>query len=230
MNFLFEGLKEAVNILLSFDEGFLTIVWVSLKVSFLAILSATMIGVPLGVFLSFKCFPGQKIVINMLHTLMSAPTVVIGLTVYAMLSRQGPLGQWELLYTQPAMILGQMLLALPIIASLTITAVRNLDKRVQMTVASLGATPFQELKMLFHEASYGILAAIIAGYARVFSEIGISMMLGGNIKGYTRNITTAIALETGKGEFSVSLALGIILLIAAFLINFLFSSIQKQAK
>lgn len=230
MQYIADGLAEAIRIILTLDKEFVGIVSVSLMVAFASTTLATIFGVSFGVFVTQKRFPGRSAVITILNTLMSMPTVVVGLLVYSFLSRRGPLGPLGLLYTRTAMIIGQFILAFPIIAGLTATSIRSLDSRIRVTVLSLGADPVQGFLMFIREARFGILAAIVAGFGRVFAEIGISMMLGGNIRGYTRNITTAIALETSKGEFALAIALGIILLTVAFTINGLFMVFQKKAR
>lgn len=230
MQYIADGLAEALRIILTLDREFVGIVFVSLTVAFASTTLATIFGVSFGVFVTQKKFPGRSAVITILNTLMSLPSVVVGLMVYSFLSRRGPFGPLGLLYTRTAMIIGQFILAFPIIAGLTATSIRSLDRRIRVTVLSLGADPAQGFRMFLHEARFGILAAIVAGFSRVFAEIGVSMMLGGNIKGYTRNITTAIALETNKGEFALGIALGIILLIVAFTINCLFMVFQRKAR
>jgi tungstate transport system permease protein len=230
MDYIVGGLREAIGMIFSFNREFLEIVSVSIKVSFISVTLATIAGVPLGIFVVQKRFLGKEAVVTTLNTLMSLPTVVVGLTVYSMLSRKGPLGELGLLYTLAAMVIGQFILATPIVSGLTIASIKGLDKRIGPTIASLGANPMQEFFMFLHEARFGIMAAVIAGFGRVFAEVGISMMLGGNIKGYTRNITTAIALETSKGEFTLGIALGIILLAVALAINILFSYFQRKVK
>ncbi len=230
MEYLFEGLKQALKIISSLDEHFLSAVFVSLKVSFSSITLAALVGVPFAVFLAKKEFFGREVIFTILNTLMSIPTVVIGLMVYSFISRVGPLGNIGMLYTPFAIMIGQFILVLPIICALTISSIKSLDKRIFDTIASLGANFTQGFCMFLHEARFGICAAIIAGFGRVFGEIGISMMLGGNIKGYTRNITTTIALETSKGEFALGLALGIVLLTIAFSVNILFTYFQKRAQ
>ncbi|MCG2712322.1 MAG: ABC transporter permease [Candidatus Omnitrophica bacterium] len=230
MDYIANGLKEALRIIFSFEREFLSIVAVSIKVSFSSTLLAAITGVPFGIFIAQKKFPGRDCVFTLLNTLMSLPTVVVGLMVYSFLSRRGPLGELGLLYTLSAMIIGQFILIFPIISGLTVTAVRSLDKRIKTTVISLGADSVQGFWMFLREARLGIAAAIIAGFGRVFAEVGVSMMLGGNIKAYTRNITTAIALETSKGEFALGIALGIVLLTVAFTINFFLTKLQKRLK
>jgi tungstate transport system permease protein len=228
LEFVLAGVKEAFWIIISFDMEFLEIALVSLKVSFASIALASLSGVPFGILLARKQFPGRNFITSLVNASMSVPTVVVGLLVYSLLSRSGPLGDLGLLYTLTAMIIGQALLAFPIVSGLTLAAMNSLDKRIPVTIASLGATAYQSALMYLREARYGIAAAVTAGFSRVFAEIGVSMMLGGNIKGYTRNITTAIALETGKGEFAIGIALGLVLLITAVVINLLFNRFQSK--
>ena len=230
MEYILNGVKEAFIIIFSFEEKFLEIVFVSIKVSFASTVLGTLLGVPVGILVAEKKFFGRNTVITILNTLMSLPTVVVGLMLYSLLSRRGPFGGVGLLFTPTAIIIGQSVLIFPIISGLTITAIRSLDKRVWTTAMSLGADRYQGFLIFLHEARYGILAAVIAGFSRVFAEVGVSMMLGGNIKGYTRNITTAIALETSKGDFSLGIALGFVLLTVAFTINLMFTNFQKRMR
>lgn len=230
MEYITGGLAEAFRIILSEDREFLVVVWVSLLVATTSTVLATVAGVPFGILVARGRFHGRQAVIAVLNTLMSLPTVVVGLLVYSFLSRRGPLGSLGLLYTRTAMVIGQFILAFPIIASLTVTAVRGLDKRIDTTIISLGADRRQGLRMFLHEARFGILAAVIVGFGRVFAEVGISMMLGGNIRAYTRNITTSIVLETSKGEFAMGIALGLVLLAVAFAINGMLILLQRRAK
>jgi len=183
--------------------------------------------VPLGFIIATRQFPGKRTVATILNTLMALPTVVVGLTVYAFISRRGPLGMFGLLYTQTAMVIGQIILATPIIAALTMSAIQGVDVKVRKTALTLGATATQAAWTVLSEAKFGLMAAIIAGFGRIIAEVGSAMMIGGNIKGSTRTITTAIALETSKGEFGLGIALGIILLIIAFGINILLHHFQK---
>jgi len=230
LDYIFGGIKEACIVIGSLDNEFISIVLVSLRVAGTSTLLAALVGVPLGIFIAVKKFRGRRLVITMFHTLMSMPTVVVGLLVYTFICRRGPLGDLGLLYSLTAMIIGQFILALPIITSLAISAVSGVDKRIHQTLITLGADHRQRFRMFLIETRYGIIAAIVAGFGRVFAEIGVSMMLGGNIKGYTRNITTAIALETSKGEFALACALGIVLLAVAFVINGLLIFVQGKAK
>ena len=230
MDYIVDGFREALRIILSADGEFLAVVWVSLLMACTSTALTTLAGVPFGVMVARCTFRGRHVVIAVLNTLMSLPTVVVGLLVYSFLSHRGPLGGLGLLYTRTAIVTGQFILAFPIVAGLTVTAVRGLDERIDMTVRSLGADNRQGFRMFLHEARFGILAAVVAGFGRVFAEVGVSMMLGGNIKAYTRNITTAMALETSRGEFALGIALGIVLLTVAFTINGLLMLLQRKAR
>lgn len=230
MNPLGEGLVEALKLIGRLDRELLDIVSVSLTVSFTSTLGASVTGVSFGIFVAQKDFRGRQAVIAALNALMSLPTVVVGLLIYSFLSRRGPLGELGMLYTPWAMVIGQLILAFPIIAGLTVASVRSLDKRIRATALSLGADERQSFRLFLHEARFSILAAVMAGFGRVFAEIGVSMMLGGNIRGYTRNIPTAIALETSKGEFALAMALGLILVFVAFSVNAAFSYAQFRAR
>jgi tungstate transport system permease protein len=230
MDYILEGLKAAVKLIITLDREMFSIAFVSLKVSTLSTLLATLLGIPFGFTIAIKDFWGKRGVITMLNTLMALPTVVIGLLVYSFISRRGPLGAMGLLYTPGAMVMGQTILAFPIIAAFSLSATLGVDKRVEKTALTLGANGLQTALFILAEGRLAFLSAIIAGFGRVFAEVGVSMMLGGNIRGFTRNITTAIAFETGKGEFALGIALGIILLSVAFSINILFHHFQQQTR
>lgn len=229
MDYIAQGFGEAIRIILRLDREFLSTVLVSVKVALISTTLATVAGVPFGIMVAERRFRGRQAVVIVLNTLMSLPTVVVGLLVYSFLSRRGPLGGLGLLYTQTAMVMGQFVLAFPIIAALAVSSVVGLDRRVRLTVLSLGADSGQSFRMFLHEARFGILAAVIAGFGRVFAEVGVSMMLGGNIRAYTRNITTSIALETSKGEFALGIALGIVLLLVALAVNTLFELLRRKS-
>jgi len=196
-------------------------VGVSLKTSGLAALIASAVAVPAALFLSGRDFRGKKLILVVNQTWMAAPTVVIGLLFYSLLSRSGPLGGLGLLYTQAAMTVGQVFLILPLIVGFSYTALRQVDKRARPTALTLGATPRQAGWVVLREARYALLIAVLAGFARAVSEVGIAMMLGGNIRNATRNITTSIALETAKGEYRNGIILGAILLAVTLGINIL---------
>ena len=196
-------------------------IWVSLKTSGLAALVASAIAVPAALFLAGRDFRGKRFVLLINQTWMAAPTVVIGLLFYSLLSRSGPFGRLGLLYTQTAMTVGQVFLILPLIAGFSYTALRQVDKRARLTALTLGASRRQAGWVVLREAKYALLIAVLAGFARAISEVGIAMMLGGNIRNATRNITTSIALETAKGEFRNGVVLGAVLLVITLGINLL---------
>jgi tungstate transport system permease protein len=196
-------------------------IWVSLKTSGLAALIASTLAVPAALFLAGRDFRGKRLVLLINQTWMAAPTVVIGLLFYSLLSRNGPFGRLGLLYTQTAITVGQVFLILPLIVGFSYTALRQVDKRARLTALTLGASRRQAGWVVLREAKYALLIAVLAGFARAISEVGIAMMLGGNIRNATRNITTSIALETAKGEFRNGVALGVVLLVITLGINLL---------
>jgi len=196
-------------------------IWISLKTSGLAALAASLLAVPAALFLAGREFRGKRAILLINQTWMAAPTVVIGLLFYYLLSRSGPLGRFGLLYTQTAMTIGQVFLILPLITGFSYTALRQVDRRARLTALTLGASRRQAGWVVLREAKFALLVAVLAGFARAISEVGIAMMLGGNIRNATRNITTAIALESAKGEFSNGVILGAILLVLTLGINIL---------
>jgi tungstate transport system permease protein len=228
MELLFDSIRSAFLLLLAFDEELFAIVLVSLKVSGISTLLASCCGLPLGFVIAFTVFRGKRLLITCLNTLLALPTVVIGLLVYSFISRRGVLGSLELLYTQKAIVIGQVILIIPVVTTLTIAAISRIDKRYRKTALTLGANGYQMAWVVFKEARYGIIAAVIAAFGRVIAEVGISMMLGGNAKGFTRTMTTAMALEYDKGEFILAVALGVILMCFAFGINLLFHFFQGR--
>jgi len=225
---LFEATQQAFALLLGGDPKLWGIIWVSLRVSTLALISAIPPAVALGFVLATFSFPGRRVLVILLQTLLALPTVVVGLIFYLVLSRQGPLGEWHWLFTQDAMILGQAVLAFPILAAMTLSAVQSVDARAAETAKTLGAKPLQAVWTVLVEARFAVMAAIATGFGRVLSEIGCAMMVGGNIAGMTRNITTAIALETSKGEFAQGIALGVVLVILALAVNFAMAFFQGK--
>jgi tungstate transport system permease protein len=191
--------------------------------------ASLIIGIPLGFLLGYYSFPGKRQTRAVVDTLLALPTVVVGLLVYAFISRRGPLGELGLLFTIPGIALAQTILVTPIVVSLTATAIESLDRRLRPTLIALGAQGRQLATTSLLEAKYAVLMAAVAAYGRAISEVGISMMVGGNIKWHTRTITTAIALETGKGEFAMGIALGIVLLLMAFLANSLLMILKRRS-
>jgi tungstate transport system permease protein len=228
MESFLHGFAEAFRLILQLDPILFGIILLSLKVSGLALLLATVLGLPLGGLLGLKRFPGHDLAISVTNTLMGLPPVVVGLIVYLLLSRRGPLGFMGLLYSPSAMIIAQTILALPIVTALCHSAIRSVDPLIRQAARTLGATPRQEILAVIHEARYGILSAIIAAFGRVMAEVGSILIVGGNIAGYTRVMTTTIALETDKGNFELALALGIILLAISFIINAALHQVQKR--
>ena len=219
MGYLTESLLTALDLIVSLDRDVRLTVWISLYTSSCAIVLATLVGIPLGLWLGLAKFRGRRMLITLLNTLMALPTVVVGLLLFGLFSRQGPLGPLGLLFTPGAMIAGQMILATPIVANYVLAAVAGADQRIINTALTLGATRVQAVIQLVREIRFGVMAAVIAGFGRVIAEVGVAMMLGGNIRGATRTMTTAIALETSKGEFAFGLSLGLVLLGVALLVN-----------
>lgn len=228
MDLLIDSLLSAIGLIVALDPEMTEIVKVSLQVSTASTLIAALIGVPLGFWISFTEFTGKRLTITVLNTLLALPTVVIGLFVYAFISRRGIFGLLGLLYTQKAIVVGQVILILPVVTVLTIAAISRIDPRYRKTALTLGANRLQAAWIVFREARFGVIAAVIAAFGRVISEVGISMMLGGNIKGFTRTMTTAMALEYDKGAFTLAVALGIVLLLISFGMNLLFRFLQGR--
>jgi len=214
-------LWEALKLITSGDRELVTICMTSLRFATTSIILASLVGIPLGFILKLKTFPGRKSILIIINSLMALPTVVVGLLVYSMVTRTGPLGSMGLLFTPVAVIIGQIILVLPIVTSMVYGSVSNMDPRLPDTLKTLGASGVSYNLMLLKEMKGPILSAVLAGFGRVIGEVGVSMMLGGNIRWYTRTITTTISLQTSKGEFEMGLALGIVLMAIAFILNFL---------
>lgn len=228
MQSIIEGFLKAFSLILTLDRELVGIIILSLQVSGTALLIASLIGIPAGTIAGLMKFPGRGFIIMLSNTFMGLPPVVVGLFVYLILSRSGPLGFIGLLYTPSAMIVAQIILALPIVTSLCHSAIVNVDPIIGQAAATLGATPYQKALTIVREARHGIFAGIIAGLGRVMAEVGAILIVGGNIAGYTRVMTTTIALETDKGNFELALALGIILLIISLIINMVLYMFQKK--
>lgn len=228
MNSIAQGFIRAVELILHLNPDLIGIIFLSLKVSGLALIIATILGLPTGAMLGLTRFPGRGLVVSTINTFMGLPPVVVGLFVYLLLSRRGPLGFLGLLYTPSAMVIAQTILAVPIVTALCHTAIVNVDPIIRLAARTLGATSLQETVALIREARYGILSAIIAAFGRVMAEVGSILIVGGNIAGYTRVMTTTIALETDKGNFELALALGIILLTISFIINAALHVVQRK--
>jgi len=227
VDYLLAGFIKALELLVQGDAQTYSAVWTTVRLSSLSMAASLVLGIPLGFGLGFYSFPAKKPVRTVVDTMLALPTVFIGLLVYAFISRQGPLGEMGLLFTIPGIAIGQTILALPIVIALTATAVEGLDRRLRPTLLTLGADGRQVALTTLWEARFAVLAAGVAAYGRVVTEVGISMMVGGNIKWHTRTITTAVALETGKGEFATGIALGVILVLIAFGVNLALSRLRR---
>ena len=230
MSYLSQSLTKAFILIFSFDPDVYFIIWTSVRIALTSALLSTLAGIPLGLFLALKEFRGKRIVTTILNTLMAVPTVVIGLMVYSFLTRKALLGSLGLLFTPSAIVIGQFFLATPIITAMVFSLTHGKEKRIIKTALGLGATRLGALAAFLGEIKIPLLAAVMAGFGRVIGEVGISMMLGGNIYHLTRTMTTAIALETAKGEFSLGLALGLILLLVALTVNSIVSYINYRSE
>jgi tungstate transport system permease protein len=228
MDFLLQGLLKAIELLRTVDPETFSAVYATLLVSAQSLAVTLALGLPLGFCLGYFDFGGKRQIRVVVDTLLSLPTVFIGLLVYAFFTARGPLGQMELLFTLPGIAVGLTILALPIVVALSATAVESMDRQLRVTLISLGASRSQLFLSTLWEARHGVIAAMLTAYGRVMTEVGIAMMVGGNIKWQTRTITTAIALETNKGEFAMGIALGLVLLLVAFGVNLSVSFLRKR--
>jgi len=218
MDEIITGITQAINLILTLNPEVMRIAALSVYISLAATLLAACVSIPLGGLIHFRKFRGKRTLKIIIQTLYSVPTVVVGLLLYLLLSRSGPLGVFGLLFTPEGMIIGQTLLIIPITTGLVISALSGVDQNISDTLVSLGATEFQSILQIVKEARLAILSAVILAFGRAISEVGVAMMIGGNIAGHTRVLTTAIALQTGMGDFGFSIALGIILLIIALFV------------
>ena len=228
MSLLVDGFKEAIELLISGNDSVYSAIIVTITVSSWSILISLILGLPLGFLLGYYQFKGKTVIKTIVDTFLAFPTVVIGLLVYTTLSQVGAFGEYNLLFTQKAIIIGQIFLGLPIIIALTAAQVESTDKRLYLSLKGLGAKPYQILLTTLVEARFGLMTAAMTAYGRIITEIGISMMVGGNIKYHTRTITTAISLETGKGEFETGIALGLVLFIVALMVNIALSMLKRR--
>jgi tungstate transport system permease protein len=222
------GIRQALGLVVSGDREIWAILALSLQVSGTATLLALLLGIPAGTALALTRFPGRNILVSAVNTGMGLPPVVVGLFVTILLWRSGPLGELEILYTPAAIVVAQAVIASPIVTGITLAAVQNVPERFRLQIVALGASRLQMVGVVLREARLPMLAAVMAGFGGVISEIGASMMVGGNIKGHTRTLTTATVLETGKGNFEVAIALSILLLALVFLVNALLTRLQQR--
>ena len=228
MDLIVQGVIKAFQLIISFDPEVMGITWLSLKISGTATFISLFFGVSVGTAVALNNFPGKRLVISIINTGMGLPPVVVGLFVTIMIWRSGPLGFLEILYTPYAMIIAQAIIATPIVMGISLASIQNLPPNLRLQILSLGASRMQMIWVLIKESRLPLLAAVMAGFGGGISEVGASIMVGGNIKGYSRVLTTATVMETGKGNFDIAIALGIILLILAFLVNLLLTQIQQR--
>ncbi len=228
MELILQGIIKAFELIFAFDPEVMGITWLSLKISGTATFISLFIGVSIGTAVALNNFYGKRIVISLINTGMGLPPVVVGLFVMILIWRSGPLGFLEILYTPYAMIIAQAIIATPIVMGISLAAIQNLPPNLRLQILSLGASRLQMVWVLVKEARLPLLAAVMAGFGGVISEVGASIMVGGNIKGYSRVLTTATVMESGKGNFDIAIALGIILLILAFLVNLILTQIQQR--
>ena len=230
MDLIIDGITQAFRLIVSLDKEIIEITLLSLKISMSATFISLVIGISGGTALALSNFPGKRFLVVLVNTGMGMPPVVAGLAVTIMLWRNGPLGFFEILYTPAAMVIAQSVIATPIITGISFAAVQNIPEKMRLQILALGATKAQMVWMLVKEARLPMLAGVMAGFGGVISEIGASIMVGGNIRGYTRVLTTATVMETGKGNFDIAIALSVILLLLIFAVNFILTSIQQKGK
>jgi tungstate transport system permease protein len=230
MDLIVEGIKKAFWLLITLDPEVIGITFLSFKVSGTATLISLFIGISTGTVVALTRFPGRRIVVSLINTGMGLPPVVVGLFVTIFLWRNGPLGFFGMLYTPTAMIIAQTVIAAPIVMGISLAAMQQLPQKLRLQILALGATRLQMVWILVREARLLLLAAVMAGFGGVISEVGASIMVGGNIKGYSRVLTTATVMETSRGNFDVAIALGIILLLLAYLINLALTQVQQRER
>ena len=228
MDLILEGIAKAVHLLASLDPEVMGIAWLSLAVSGSATLISVVLGVTAGTVVALTSFPGKKLLVSLVNTGMGLPPVVVGLFVSILLWRNGPLGFLGLLYTPTAIVVAQSIIATPIVMGITIGAMQNLPANLRLQILALGATRAQMVWMLVKEAKLPLMAGVMAGFGGVISEVGASIMVGGNVKDYTRVLTTATVMETGRGNFDVAIALSVILLLFTLLINYALTHVQQR--
>jgi tungstate transport system permease protein len=225
---LWQALTRAIELLVSLDPEVIEIAGRSLRISGTSCMLASLICIPLASLIHFHHFPGKRALVNIIQTLFSVPTVLVGLFVFVLFSRAGPLGFFGILLTPTAMVIGQMILITPLLLGFIISALSGVSKEIVDTATSLGASGFQTIWLVLREARYAVLAAVIMGFGRAISEVGCALLVGGNMRGVTRVITTTISMETAKGDFELAIALGIVLLLLALIINIVLNRLQQR--
>jgi tungstate transport system permease protein len=230
MDLILEGIRKAFWLIVTFDPEVMGITLLSLKVSGAATLISLVIGISCGAVVALVRFPGRRFVVGLINTGMGLPPVVVGLFVSIFLWRNGPFGFLEILYTPTAMVIAQAIIATPIVMGITVAALQHLPAKLKLQILALGATRVQMVWILVKEARLPLLAAVMAGFGGVISEVGASIMVGGNIKGYSRVLTTATVMETSRGNFDTAIALGIILLVLAYIVNLILTYVQQRER
>jgi tungstate transport system permease protein len=225
---IWNGLVKALHLIFTFDPEVMQIAWLSIRVAISSTLIASIICVPLGSLIHFHNFRGKRILISIIQTFYSVPTVTVGLLVFILFSNKGPLGGLDIMFTPTLMVIGQVFLVTPILVGLTITGLSGVDKTIMDTARSLGASNWQTAVAIIKEARFAVMAAIILAFGRAISEVGLALMVGGNIRGFTRVLTTAISLETSRGDIELAMALGIILIFIALMVNIIMNRIQQR--
>ena len=228
MEEIWNGLVKALHLIFTFDPEVMQIAWLSIRVAISSTLIASIICVPLGSLIHFHNFRGKRILISIIQTFYSVPTVTVGLLVFILFSNKGPLGGLDIMFTPTLMVIGQVFLVTPILVGLTITGLSGVDKTIMDTARSLGASNWQTAVAIIKEARFAVMAAIILAFGRAISEVGLALMVGGNIRGFTRVLTTAISLETSRGDIELAMALGIILIFIALMVNIIMNRIQQR--
>jgi tungstate transport system permease protein len=230
MGVILDSITEAAKLILSLDPELVSITLLSLYVSLIGVFFAGLLAIPFGIFLGLRNFRGKRLIVNIVNTFMGLPPVIVGLFLFVLFSKQGALGNTGLLFTPQIMALAQFIIAFPIIAGVTLSAIGAIEKDVLDLIVSLGATRSQRISLSLYEIRFGLLTALMAGLGRAFSEVGAVIIVGGNIRYHTRVLTTAIVLETSRGEFETAVALGMILLALAFIINYIITVIQERSR
>jgi tungstate transport system permease protein len=225
---IWNGLVRAVQLIITFDPEVMSIAGLSLRIALSSVIIASIICLPLGSLIHFHNFRGKRALISLIQTFYSVPTVTVGLLVYILFSHAGPLGGLDLIFTPTVMIIGQVILVIPILLGLSVSALSGVDRTITDTARSLGASGWQTAVAIIKEARFAVMAAVILAFGRAISEVGLAMMVGGNIKGFTRVLTTAISLQTSQGDWELSMALGIILIVIALVVNLIMNRIQQR--
>lgn len=228
MSAIWDGLAQAFHLIFTFDPEVMSIAWLSLRIALSSVIIGSIIAVPLASLIHFHSFPGKRLLISLIQTFYSIPTVTVGLFVFVMFSHAGPFGGLDLIFTPTVMVIGQIILVMPILLGMTISALSGVDKNMTDTARSMGANSWQMTLAIIREARFAVMAAVILGFGRAISEVGLALMVGGNIRGFTRVLTTAISLETSKGDWGFAMALGIILIFIALIINLVLNRIQQR--